>query len=174
MQEYTIKDRNTDEILIRGTEKECASYIGCSGRYLRDLAKQMYTHKAETKYSRYKVERKDSAGAKNGGARVKDIVCSDCGILMRNVCASRRRCPECSRKHAREQNRRHMRDVRNSHPAIPGMVNDGNTECDGCIYFFGDYSLSRCCNYIFIKGEPRPCKPGKGCTVKEERNEIGG
>lgn len=38
--------------------------------------------------------------------------------------------------------------------------------CDGCIY----YRKMQCgvwyCGYIFIRGKRRPCKPGKGCTVK--------
>jgi hypothetical protein len=38
--------------------------------------------------------------------------------------------------------------------------------CRGCIYqgYAGGYQ--RCCDYIFKVGKPRPCPPGKDCTVR--------
>lgn len=45
---------------------------------------------------------------------------------------------------------------------------DGRKYCVGCWYFFGYYEGSRCCNYIFVRGEKRPCPPGKDCTVKKK------
>lgn len=174
MAEFTVKDRQTGEILCQGSEKECAAYLGCSGRYLRDLAKQKYKYKIETKYSRYKVERQEGDGAKRcgenrGGARMNDIVCCDCGVLMRNVCASRKRCPECVRKYNLERNRLHMREIRNTPLAQPNIVNKNKSGCEGCIYYSADYEVNKCCNYIFIEDKRRPCPPGNDCTVRIER-----
>ena len=47
------------------------------------------------------------------------------------------------------------------------FANEYKGGCEGCVYFFGDYS--KFCNYIFVKGKRRPCPPGKDCTVKIER-----
>lgn len=159
---YTVKDRQTGEILCRGTEKECAAYLGCRESYVRGLIRQQPEYKANTKYSKYKVERHGEV--KRGGSRRKDVVCCDCGVLMKNVCVSRRRCPECARKHAREQNKQHMREVRNIPLAQPQIVNKNKEGCDGCKYFYGTWIPS--CNYIFEEDKRRPCPPGKECTVK--------
>lgn len=48
-------------------------------------------------------------------------------------------------------------------------VGKNKVGCDGCIYFIGEYH--KCCNYIFVKGERRPCPPGKDCTVREEKSD---
>lgn len=37
----------------------------------------------------------------------------------------------------------------------------------GCIHAGKIYDLP-CCNYIFNEGHPRPCPPGKDCTVYEK------
>ena len=42
--------------------------------------------------------------------------------------------------------------------------------CEGCEYFFGEYVLNRCCNYIFVVGQRRPCPPGEGCTCWTPRD----
>ena len=55
---------------------------------------------------------------------------------------------------------------------MPEMVYDPvrkisyDRACKGCIYLSraGGYG---CCNYIFMKGKPRPCPGGRDCTVKE-------
>ena len=39
--------------------------------------------------------------------------------------------------------------------------------CSGCKFFYGEYEVNRCCNYIFVVGKRRPCPPGEFCTVKE-------
>ena len=167
MAEFTVKDRQTGEILCQGTSKECAEYVGCDRKYLRDLATAQQKNKKESKYFKYKVERRGEV--KRGGSRTKDIVCCDCGVLMRNVCASRKRCPECVRKYNLERNRLHMREIRNTPLAQPNIVNKNKSGCEGCIYFSADYEINKCCNYIFIKGKRRPCPPGNECTVKVER-----
>lgn len=41
--------------------------------------------------------------------------------------------------------------------------------CKGCIYMGWIGGYLGCCNYIFMAGKPRPCPPGKGCTVKETK-----
>jgi hypothetical protein len=38
------------------------------------------------------------------------------------------------------------------------------------VYFMGE--ITKCCNYIFIKGHSRPCPPGKACTVKVKRRKT--
>jgi len=50
------------------------------------------------------------------------------------------------------------------------MENSGHP-CKGCGYFYGAYENTRCCNYIFHTGHPRPCEPGAGCTVRKESPE---
>lgn len=45
--------------------------------------------------------------------------------------------------------------------------------CKGCIYL-GRAGCHGCCDYIFIKGKPRPCPPGKACTVKETKRKKRG
>lgn len=38
--------------------------------------------------------------------------------------------------------------------------------CSGCRHFYGSYRDTKCCNYIFDTGTPRPCPFGRGCTVR--------
>lgn len=169
MVEYTIKDRQTGEILCQGTQKECADYIGCGVKYLVELGRTQPEYKtpSKSKYAKYKVERQVFGETKRGGSRRKDVTCLDCGVLMQDVSATRKRCPECAKKYRHEQNRNHMREVRNSSPWRQSIPNKNRTGCEGCVYYGGDYF--QCCNYIFIKNKRRPCPPGKGCTVKEMR-----
>lgn len=47
----------------------------------------------------------------------------------------------------------------------------GRKHCVGCVYFYGDYEVNRCCNYIFVHGEKRPCPPGKDCTERREKKK---
>lgn len=55
---------------------------------------------------------------------------------------------------------------------MPKMVYDPvhklsyDRACNGCVYR-GRVGSYGCCDYIFIKDKPRPCPPGKDCTVKE-------
>jgi hypothetical protein len=167
MAEFTVKDRQTGEILCHGTQKECADFLGCDLRYVRDLAAVQPEYKTETKYSKYRVERHGEV--KRGGARMKDVICCDCGVLMENVGATRRRCPECVRRFNLERKRLQMREARNANLVLPNIANKNKTGCEGCIYYSADYEVNKCCNYIFIKGKRRPCPPGNECTVKIER-----
>lgn len=48
---------------------------------------------------------------------------------------------------------------------------DGRKYCAGCVYFYGDYEVNRCCNYIFVSGGKRPCPPGKDCTERREKTK---
>lgn len=166
---FTVKDRQTGEILCQGTKQECADYIGCDESYIRGLIRTQPEYKGKTKYSEYKVERQVFGEIKHGGARKSDVTCMDCGLLMKNASATRKRCPECQRKHHLEENKHYMREVRNTTVAKPKKTKKGETGCEGCVYFFADYAVNNCCNYIFIKDKPRPCPPGKDCTVKIER-----
>lgn len=38
--------------------------------------------------------------------------------------------------------------------------------CMGCFYYQQIHSGMRCCHYLLIRNEKRPCDPGKDCTVK--------
>lgn len=165
---YTVKNRKTGKILCQGSNQECADYIGCSKRYIEDLVRKQPEYTANTKYSKYKVERLVFGEIKKGGERKKDVICCDCGLLMKDASAKRRRCPECAYKYALEQKKYHMRAVRGKEQTTY-ICNPIKKYCEGCDYYFGDYDLSKTCNYIFIVGKPRPCPPGKGCTVRIER-----
>lgn len=48
---------------------------------------------------------------------------------------------------------------------------DGRKYCVGCVYFYGDYEVNRCCNYIFVREKKRPCPPGKDCTERREKTK---
>ena len=170
---FTVKDRQTGEILCQGSAQECANLIGCKNSYIRVLTRKQPEYKADTKYSRYKVERQASGEVKRGGAHKKDIACCDCGVLMVNTSAHRKRCPECARKHSLNAKREHMRMVRESGPvANPKIPKANNNYCEGCIFFRGDFEINRCCNYYIDTDKRRPCPPGEGCTVKIERKRY--
>ena len=170
MAEYIVKDRETGEVLLKGTRTECAKFLGCNSPYIKELLnkKPTYENCRTSKYEKFLVE--CDGERKPGGAHMGDVVCIDCGKLMINVGILRKRCPECAKKHTRTMNKLYMREVRNPKPAIPEISKtEEKAGCEGCIYFGGYYPASRCCNYIFIKDEPRPCQPGKDCTVREEK-----
>ena len=83
---FTVKDRQTDEILCQGSAQECADFIGCKNSYIRDLTRKQPEYKINHKYSAYKVERQVVGEIKRGGAHKKDVICCDCGVLMVNAC----------------------------------------------------------------------------------------
>lgn len=160
---YTVKDRETGNILFRGNVEACAEFMGCDSHHIPALATRPQVYKRKSRYSMYQVERY-GATPKVGGARRKDVECCDCGILMKNVGASCKRCPECQEQHALIQNREYMRRVKGI-TMLPAPIQNPNSKyCEDCVYFQG-YSM-RCCNYIFIEDKRRPCPPGKDCTVK--------
>ena len=45
---------------------------------------------------------------------------------------------------------------------------DYSKPCKGCAYM-GWVGGIGCCEYIFKEDKPRPCPPGKDCTVKKPR-----
>lgn len=166
MVEYIVKDRETGEVLAKGSTVCCAEAVGCECSYIRKLAK--IEHKSNTKYSMFKVERIGSGTAERGGAHKRDVICCDCGLLMKNTSVSRRRCPECARKRNNTSKSRRMREIRGT----PSPIRNPNIKgCEGCFYLRGEYEINKCCNYIFVKGERRPCPPGEGCTVKIDRGK---
>lgn len=169
---YTIKDRQTGEILCQGARQKCAEYVGCKDSYLGELAKKDPNYKINTKYSKYKVERQFEGEYRCGGARLKDVICCDCGLLMKDASATRKRCPDCAYKYNLEQSRNNMRKVRNIvEIGTYNYKNPNQKYCEGCVYYFGEYQINKCCNYIFIEGKRRPCQPGKDCTVEIMRSE---
>ena len=170
---FTVKDRQTGEILYQGWAKDCAGFLGCTTSYLRELARLQPEHKANTKYAKYKVERQACGEVKPGGAHKRDTICCDCGVLMVNVSTSRRRCPECSRIHDLKHKREKMRMMRSGGVCASLKIPKAkNNYCEGCIHFRGDFEINRCCNYYLDTGKRRPCAFGDGCTVKQGRKRY--
>jgi hypothetical protein len=170
---YVVKDRQTGDILYQGSRGQCAAFLDCDYKYLPTLAAKSIEYKANTKYAKYKVERHVQGEHNLGGLRVKDVICCDCGLLMKNESAKRKRCPDCAYKDALERKRMRMRQRRNIEnlpPKIP--TNPSRTGCEGCVYYKGDFDVNKCCNYFLDTGIRRPCPPGKDCTVKIERKRY--
>jgi hypothetical protein len=168
---YEIKQRQTGEILCQGSAEECADFLGTGARYIRALARKETGHKTETKFAAYEVKAQFQLTSRGrGGAHKKDIICCDCGVLMVDASAHRKRCPECARKHALEEKKRHMRAVRQTglvtKTRIPVEI---NPYCKGCIHYRGMFATDICCNYYFDTDKRRPCPFGEGCTVKQTR-----
>lgn len=46
--------------------------------------------------------------------------------------------------------------------------------CKGCVYYMKMGGDQMCCHYIFREDKPRPCPPGKECTVKKKRSKRNG
>jgi hypothetical protein len=164
---YKVIDRETGAILCEGSSRECSAVIGCEYTDVRRLA-LIKECKYNSKYSMYKVEW--IGGGNRGGGHRKDVICCDCGVLMENVSVHRKRCPECARKHTLQQKRDRMRQLREDGLVANRKIKCTNKDgCEGCIYYRGDFEINKCCNYLLVKGERRPCPPGKDCTVKVER-----
>lgn len=45
----------------------------------------------------------------------------------------------------------------------------GEHPCNGCDFFYAEYAVNRCCNYLLDTGRRRPCAFGEGCTVKQTK-----
>lgn len=43
----------------------------------------------------------------------------------------------------------------------------GEHPCNGCDFFYAEYAVNRCCNYLLDTNRKRPCAFGEGCTVKQ-------
>ena len=169
MVEYIVRNRETGDVLAKGDSVCCAEVVGCEYSYIRTLAK--LEHKLNSKYSMFEVERIGDGKGERGGAHKRDVICCDCGLLMKNTSVSRRRCPECARKHSNASKAQRMREIRGTANSPSPIRNPNIKGCEGCIYLRGEYDINKCCNYIFIKGERRPCPPGEGCTVKIDRGK---
>lgn len=171
---YTVKDRESGEILFRGGVRDCSDFLGCSYSHVYAMATTEYAYKAETKYSMYKVERHCDGEPQIGGARRKDIVCIDCGILVKDAGANRKRCPECEARQRREQVKQRMREIRESNastiasPDVEQKRQEMQRNCIGCVYYGGGIYL-RTCNYIFMEDKMRGCDATK-CTRKKEKH----
>lgn len=174
---YTIKDRETEEILFRGRQTECAYFINCDPSYVWTLSERTEATVAKTKYAKYIVEREWDLGteSQHGGTRQKDTACLSCGKPLVGVVSTRKRCPECAPKWQKEYNRMKMRMRRNKQHALPG-VQEADIEqiemqkpCIGCAYFTGLSTYARTCNYIFLEDHSRGCPPGAKCTKRKEQ-----
>ena len=160
---YTIKDRQSGEVLCQGGQSVCMNFLGCSSSCLRSLAMKDVQSR---KYQKYEITFEISDLVKPGGRHEKDVICCDCGVLMKNVDATRKRCAECARKHALEHKREKMREKRSSTPLVTKKVTKKTNYCEGCIHYRGVYVTDLCCNYYFDTDKRRPCPFGEGCTVK--------
>ena len=95
-----------------------------------------------------------------------DKNCEDCGALMVDVSPLRMFCYDCARKRHQTSNKR-SKLARKGKISATNATNPNEKYCKGCMHWGGQYSA--CCNYIFDKGQRRPCPPGKDCTVKVVR-----
>ena len=48
--------------------------------------------------------------------------------------------------------------------------------CAECVHFrtVSTVGTQKCCHYILDTGHRRPCLPGPGCTVRDQRKRKGG
>lgn len=174
---YTIKDRETEEILFRGRQTECAYFIDCDPSYVWTLSERTADPVAKTKYAKYIVEREWDASAESlhGGTRQKDTACLSCGKPLVGVISTRKRCPECAPKWQKEYNRLQMQMRRNQPQTLHGILDVDREQfemqkpCIGCVYFTGMNTYARTCNYIFMEDHSRGCPAGKKCTKRKEQ-----
>lgn len=174
---YTIKDRETKEVLFRGRQTECAEFIDCDPAYVWTLSERTQAPAAKTKYAKYKVEREwdVSAESLHGGRREKDTACLSCGKPLVGVISTRKCCPECAPKWQKEYNRMKMRMRRNKQQDFPTAQDEDIAQlemqkpCIGCVYFTGMNTYARTCNYIFVEDHSRGCPPGAKCTKRKEQ-----
>ena len=174
---YTIKDRNTEEVLFQGRQTECANFIDCDPAYVWTLSERTQAPTANTKYAKYKVEREWDANVDSlhGGRREKDTICLSCGKSLTGVASTRKRCPECAPKWQKEYNRHKMRMQREKQQDLPRMQEvdvkqrEMQEPCIGCAYFTGLSTYARTCNYIFLENHSRGCPPGSKCTKRKQQ-----
>lgn len=164
---YTVKDRQTGDVLFRGYQQECGDFIGCDPKYIWVLSEKKQQPTAKTKYAKYKVERAWDEGAisLHGGKREKDTSCLSCGKSLFGVISTRKRCPECAAKWKKDYNRQQMQARRNqpqtecSSLELDHIQADMQKPCIGCVYFTGMSTYARTCNYIFLEDHSRGCPP---------------
>ena len=174
---YTIKDRETKEVLFRGRQTECAYFIDCDPSYVWTLSERTEAPIAKTKYAKYIVEREwdSSAESQHGGIRQKDTVCLSCGKPLVGVASTRKRCPGCAEKWNKEHKRLQNQIRRNQPQALRGIKDIDREQfemqkpCVGCAYFTGLSTYARTCNYIFLEDRSRGCPPGAKCTKRKEQ-----
>lgn len=177
---YTIRSRETGEVLFKGRRKECCAFLGCSASTLSVITsgKRQNGELAQ----RYIIDHEQCAALDR-----KDIICEECGCLVRNVDHRKRLCPACAQRREKEQRKREQRERTNplekkreptkqapaarTEEEIFQDLRRMQKKCAGCIYLGGRQEL-KTCNYIFLKDRKRPCPPGDGCTVKTVRKSI--
>ena len=101
-----------------------------------------------------------------------DKPCEACGALMVDAPPMRRFCNACAdkRNKANKDRRRRIESRLNmSNVQMSPIQNPNRKYCKGCYYWGGLNGSCDCCNYIFVEGRKRPCPPGKGCTVRKEK-----
>ena len=160
---YTIKDKETGEVLFVGGEGASAKFLDCEPSYMSALGRNASTEK-RTIYGDKVITREWTDTS---------VECMRCGITIKNTCANQKYCTNCARM------RRKL--SRNKGIQIQYLQEDGillriqekqqlmQERCHGCIYFGAENYMNATCNYLFIVGHSRGCPPGEGCTVRKER-----
>jgi hypothetical protein len=172
---YTIKDRETEEVLFRGRQRECGDFINCDPKYIWTLSERTEEYAVKTKYAKYKIEREwdTSVESFHGGSRKKNTACLSCGKPLVGVASTRKRCPECAEKWNREHKRLQAQIRRNQPQSLRGIKDIDSEQfemqkpCIGCAYFTGLSAYARTCNYIFLEDHSRGCPPGSKCTKRK-------
>lgn len=163
---YTIKDKQTGEVLFAGGEGDSARFLNCDPVYMSNITRRGTMAGKRIFYGNKEITRQ----------WVDAIVeCQMCGITIENGRPNQKYCRACAKKR------------KNSHISsgisMQCLQEDGilihiqqkqrqmQEHCRGCIYFGGENYMNASCNYLFIVGHSRGCPPGAGCTVRKEKQK---
>ena len=98
--------------------------------------------------------------------------CLRCGeFLPAGSSLSRRYCPECSKARNREQTRERAEKARKKAYIVYQERKETKDReyCKRCVFYGSESYGANLCDYILRTGHMRGCKPGEGCTKREER-----
>ena len=96
---YTVRSRETGEILFQGRKEECCAFLGCSANTLYRIA--IDKHKNSAFAQRYLITHEQCQALDR-----KDIICEECGCVVRNVDKRKRLCPACAQRREKERRAR--------------------------------------------------------------------
>lgn len=108
-----------------------------------------------------------------------DKPCAQCGKMMHNVYPKRMYCESCNKERGIERQQAYRERLRkqreNAAPQIKVALNVVDKYCSDCRYVCKEtpdtWDWMR--TYYLKTGIRRPCKAGKGCTVKHTRKKGG-
>lgn len=161
---YTIKDKNTGNVLFVGGEGAAARFLDCDTNYLCSLARRTAVTGKQTTYGDKEVMRE----------WVETVVaCQCCGIEMKNVRPNQLYCPECAKKRKNSRNSKGVEMQCLQEDGTMISVDEKQREmqkrCHGCVYFGGEKYMNASCNYLFIVGHSRGCPGGDNCTKRKTK-----